>query len=58
MEECKKYELSENLSCAYLVSKEKWDLVILTKKKLLEVCWKCDEQDTCKQTRRFYRKLA
>lgn len=58
MEECKNYESVENDGITVLVSKRNEDVVIATRKRLLEACMNCDEEETCTKVTKLYKELT
>jgi len=57
-DECDKYELHEEDGVGVLKNKID-DTIICKKDKLLEICWRCEEQlvEDCLKVTKFYRKL-
>lgn len=57
MTECKHYEEAEGNGMKVLVKKNDPDTVIITRKRLLQVCGDCPEQESCKVVRELYKIL-
>ena len=49
MKECKYYQETEDNGLKVLVKKTDPEVVIITRKRLLQVCNDCPEQESCEQ---------
>lgn len=58
MIECKKLKTYTDDWITVAVNKKNEDVIIATKKKLLEYCLKCENQDDCEDASRISRKLT
>jgi hypothetical protein len=57
MPECKNYESTRENEITILVKKDDPDVVIVARKRLLEVCTACPEADKCEDATLMYRAL-